>query len=191
MIGEGIKKIPAYKCDIPYDQLNSLREKFWDSRIRYKRAWKVIRECCESDADTAVILLEAAEMACVKDNLREIMILSNPENIFKVPNYCICDPVFERDYEKIKEENKDIPEEKIVVLLYYLAQNKNIKIHATNKTKAKKLKEAFAKKMDIDLNTHKIRFLFRGQELLDDNRLCYNKVENMSKIQVMVNQIGE
>ena len=45
--------------------------------------------------------------------------------------------------------------------------------------------------MDIDLNTHKIRFLFRGQELLDDNRLCYNKVENMSKIQVMVNQIGE
>ena len=191
MIGEGIKKIPAYKCDIPYDQLNSLREKFWDSRIRYKRAWKVIRECCESDADTAVILLEAAEMACVKDNLREIMILSNPDIIFKVPNYCICDPVFERDYEKIKEENKDIPEEKIVVLLYYLAQNKNIKIHATNKTKAKKLKEAFAKKMDIDLNTHKIRFLFRGQELLDDNRLCYNKVENMSKIQVMVNQTGE
>ena len=82
MIGEGIKKIPAYKCDIPYDQLNSLKEKFWDSRIRYKRAWKVIRECCESDAETAVILLEAAEMACVKDNLREVMILTNHEELF-------------------------------------------------------------------------------------------------------------
>ena len=128
-------------------------------------------------------------MACVKDNLREVMVLSNPEIVFHVPNYCICDPVFERDYEKIKEENKDIPEEKIVVLLYYLAQNKTIKIHATNKSKVIKLKEAFAKKLDIDLNTHKIRMLFRGQELLDENKLCYNKVENMSKIQVMVNEI--
>ena len=189
MIGEGIKKIPSYKCEIPYDQLNDLREKFWNSRQYYKRAWKVIRECCESDADTAVILLEAAEMACVNDSLREVMILSNPDIIFKVPNYCICDPVFERDYEKIKEENKDIEEIKIVVLLYYLAENKTIKIHATNKSKVKKLKEAFAGKMNIDLNTHKIRLLFRGQELLDDNRLCYNKIENMSKIQVMVNEI--
>ena len=24
MIGEGIKKIPAYKCTIPYDKLNKL-----------------------------------------------------------------------------------------------------------------------------------------------------------------------
>ena len=128
-------------------------------------------------------------MACVKDNLREVMILTNSDVIFKVPNFCICDPVFERDYEKIKEENKDIEEKKIVVILYYLALNKNIKIHATNKTKVIKLKEAFAKKMDIDLNTHKIRMLFRGQELLDENKLCYNKVENMSKIQVMVNEL--
>ena len=128
-------------------------------------------------------------MACVKDNLREVMILSSPDIIFKVPNYCICDPVFERDYEKLKEEDKDIAEEKIEVILYYLAMNKNIKIHATNKSKVKKLKEAFAKKMDIDLNTHKIRMLFRGQELLDENKLCYNKVENMSKIQVMVNEL--
>ena len=128
-------------------------------------------------------------MACVKDNLREVMILTNSDVIFKVPNFCICDPVFERDYEKIKEENKDIEEKKIVVILYYLALNKNIKIHATNKTKVKKLKEAFAKKMDIDLNTHKIRMLFRGQELFDENKLCYNKVENMSKIQVMVNEL--
>ena len=130
-------------------------------------------------------------MACVKDNLREVMILTNPEIVFKVPNYCICDPVFERDYEKIKEENKDIAEEIIVVLLYYLAQNKTIKIHATNKSKVIKLKEAFAKKMDFDLNKYKIRMLFRGQELLDENRLCYNKVENMSKIQVMANKIEE
>ena len=68
-------------------------------------------------------------------------------------------------------------------------ENKDININTSNKAQVKKIKEAFAQKMNIDLNTHRIRLLFRGQELLDDNLLFYNKVENMSKIQVMVNEI--
>ena len=189
MIGEGIKQIPAYKCDIPYDKLNELKEKFWNSRVKYRRVWRAIRECCESDQGTAVILLEAAEMACVHGDLREVIVLQNPDYVFKVPNYCVCDPVFERDYTQIKEKNKDIEEKNIDVIMYYLAENKNINLQVTNKTAVKKVKEEFAKKANIDLNTHRIRLLFRGQELLDDNLLCYNNVEDMSKIQVMVNEI--
>ena len=188
-IGEGIKKIPSYICNIPYDKLNQLREKFWESKKRNRRVWKAIRECCESDANTAVILLEAAEMACLNNNLRQVIELSNPDYIYKVPNFCICDPVFERDYDKIKENNKDIESVKLKINLYYLSKNKNIKLHVTNKTHVIKVKEAFAKKMEIDLTTHKIRLLFRGQELLDENPLYYNNVEDMSKIQVMVNEI--
>ena len=188
MIGEGIKQIPAYKCEIPYDKLNELKEKFWKSRVKYKRVWKAIRECCESDSETAILLLEAAEMACVHNDLREVIVLQNPDYVFKVPNYCVCDPVFERDYTKIKEDKKDTEEVEIKIILYYLAQNKNINLKVTNKTNVKKVKEDFASKMNIDLNTHKIRLLFRGQELLDDNLLCYNNVENMSKIQVMFNE---
>ena len=70
-----------------------------------------------------------------------------------------------------------------------MEQNKDIEINTTNKTSVKKIKEEFAEKMNIDLNTHKIRLLFRGQELLDENLLYYNNVEDMSKIQVMVNEI--
>ena len=124
-------------------------------------------------------------MACVSNDLRQVIVLSNPDYVYRVPNYCVCDPVFERDYDKIKEKNKDIESVKIKIILYYLAKNKNIKLHVTNKMKVKKVKEAFAKKMEIDLKTHKIRLLFRGQELLDDNPLYYNNVEEMSKIQVM------
>jgi len=187
-IGEGIKKIPAYVCTVPYDKLNELKEKFWNSKKKYRRIWRALRECCESDEGTAVMLLEAAEMACLNGDLRQVISLENPDYVFKIPNYCICDPVFERDYNEIKEKNKDIEEKKIKIILYYLAENKNINIHATNKTLVKKVKEEFAKKYGIDLKTHKVRLLFRGQELLDENLLCYNNVEDMSKIQVMVNQ---
>jgi hypothetical protein len=189
MIGEGIKQIPAYECKIAYDKLNELKEKFWKSRKHNKRIWRAIRECCESDADTAVVLLEAAELACAKSDLRQVIVLTNPDYIFKVPNYCVCDPVFERDYDKIKAKNKNIESIKIKIILYYLAKNKNVKMEATNKTHVKKIKEGFAKKMNIDLQTHKIRLLFRGQELLDDNPLYANNVQDQSKIQVMVNEI--
>ena len=128
-------------------------------------------------------------MACLHGDLREVIVVGNSNYVFRVPNFCVCDPIFERDYEKIKEKNKDIETVKIKITLYYLAKNKNVKLHVTNKTHVKKVKEAFAKKMDIDLKTHKIRLLFRGQELLDDNPLYYNNVEDMSKIQVMVNEI--
>ena len=135
---------------MPYDKLNQLREKFWNSRQKNKRVWKAIRECCESDANTAVILLEAAEMACVNNDLRQVIVLTNPDYVYKVPNYCVCDPIFERDYDQIKEKNKELESVKIKIVLYYLAKNKNIKLHVTNKTHVKKVKEAFAKKMDID-----------------------------------------
>ena len=108
MIGEGIKQIPAYICKIPYDKLNELKEKFWNSRVGYKRIWRAIRECCESDAGTAVILLEAAELACAHGDLREVIVMSNPDYVFKVPNYCVCDPVFERDYEQISRHPQGI-----------------------------------------------------------------------------------
>ena len=58
-------------------------------------------------------------MVCLYDDLREVIVIFNPEYVFKVPNYCVCDPVFERDYDTIKEKNKDI-EEKILKLYYII-----------------------------------------------------------------------
>ena len=84
-------------------------------------------------------------MAC-KNDLREIITFSNPEQVFKIPNYCVTDPVFERNYDKIKEKDKDIEEKRIKIILYYLAENRNINLNASNKTSVKKVKIEFAKK---------------------------------------------
>ena len=189
MIGEGIKQIPSYKCTIPYDKLQKLRAEFWASKTKNKSVWKVIRECCETDSDTAIILLDAAEMECIDGNLRKVILSDTPEFIYKVPNFCITDPLFERDYESLKQEFKNKKEVKIKVVCYYLEKNKNITLDVTSKTPVKTVKKMFADAIGVNFGEVKIRFLFRGQELLDDNLLCYNQVEDMSKIQVVVNQL--
>lgn len=49
MIGEGVKQIPSYKCTLPYDQLQKLRDDFWLSK-KNNRVWLVLKTCCETDA---------------------------------------------------------------------------------------------------------------------------------------------
>ena len=48
---------------------------------------------------------------------------------------------------------------------------------------AEDVKKAFAKEMGIKYDK-----LFKGQELINEHLLCYNNVENQSKIQVMVSK---
>jgi hypothetical protein len=187
-IGEGIKKIKSYKCPIPYNKLNELREKFWKSKKTNKYIWKVIRECCETDNETAAILLEAAECDC-KENLTRVFLISNPDKIFRVPNFCVTDPMFERDYENLKKIHAKDKEKNIKITCFYMMMNKNVALDVTNKNKVIDVKKMFADKMGINMDNYKIRFLFKGQELIDENLLCYNNIENESKIQVMVNKI--
>lgn len=33
MIGKGLKQIPSYKCTVPYNELNRMREDFWSSKF--------------------------------------------------------------------------------------------------------------------------------------------------------------
>lgn len=124
-------------------------------------------------------------MAC-KGDLRQVFIMSKPDLIFTVPNFCVCDPFYERDYEEYQNKADSIKEEPLNIILYYLAENKNININVTNKTSAKDLKAIFAKEMKIKQKSNVIRLLFKGQELIDDHLLYYHNLENGSKIQVMV-----
>ena len=43
-------------------------------------------------------------MVCVNGDLRQDIVLTSPDYIYKVPNYCVCAHIFERDYDKIKEK---------------------------------------------------------------------------------------
>ena len=132
-------------------------------------------------------------MTCVNGDLRKVIFNGKNECLFKVPNFCICDPLFERDYNDIKQNDEDINEKKIIIIICYIDNNKERKEkkieNITNKTMVIDLKKKFAELVNINLENNKIRFFYSGFELLDDNLLWYDKVENMAKIQCVITNI--
>ena len=53
-------------------------------------------------------------MTCVHGDLRQVIFNGKNEILFKIPNFCICDPIFERNYDDIKNKNENISEKNIV-----------------------------------------------------------------------------
>ena len=132
-------------------------------------------------------------MSCVEGDLRKVIFNGKNEYVFKIPNYCICDPIFERDYDEIKMNEENIIEKNIIIIICFRNHNNHIKEkkieNITNKTKVEEVKKIFADKVGINIDKNKIRFFYKGFELLNENLLWYDKVENMAKIQCLVTQI--
>jgi hypothetical protein len=132
-------------------------------------------------------------MSCVNGDLRQVIFNGKNDFIFKIPNFCICDPIFERDYDEIKNNDENIIQKNIIIIICY-RNDKNEMIekkidNITNKTKVLEVKNKFAELSGIDMEKNKIRFFYKGFELLDDNLLWYDQVDNMSKIQCLVTLI--
>ena len=132
-------------------------------------------------------------MSCVNGDLRQVIFNGKNDFIFKIPNFCICDPIFERDYDEIKNNDENIIQKNIIIIICY-RNDKNEMIekkidNITNKTKVLEVKNKFAELSGIDMEKNKIRFFYKGFELLDDNLLWYDHVDNMSKIQCLVTLI--
>ena len=131
-------------------------------------------------------------MSCVEGDLRKVIFNGKNEYVFKIPNYCICDPIFERDYDEIKMNEENIIEKNIIIIICFRNHNNHIKEkkieNITNKTKVEEVKKIFADKVGINIDENKIRFFYKGFELLDENLLWYDKVENMAKIQCLVSK---
>ena len=59
--------------------------------------------------------MKAAELKCIGRNLRCVSDPRNPDHVFKIPNFCIEDPVFEKDFATKKEEANKILDKSIKV----------------------------------------------------------------------------
>ena len=180
--GIGIKKMKGYKCDLPIDKLNLKRDEFWDQKNNrdnenYK-IWRVINQACVYDELRANMLLEEYGLTTKNGCINHI--IDQEGNHYHIPNYCINDPFFERQYKK----KKNVEEKKVKIKLFEPMDNINEEKSVSNTMTGKELKELFRKEHNIGDNFN-LRLFFGGMEITDDHFLYQHNLKNGFKIQVM------
>ena len=164
-IGIGIKKMKGYKCDLKINELNKLREHFWEVKTNHCNknwvVWNTIKRAVEYDESRSSLLLKEYNIKPVNGCINHLV--DSKGNYYKIPNYCINDPYFE----KIIVDENNVKEEKIKVKLYGW---KNLEIEINNKLKGKDLKNEIKMKEKIE-EDNIIKLFYKGAEIKDDDYL--------------------
>ena len=181
--GIGIKRMKGYKCNLQIDKLNLKRDEFWNKRNSHGnpnyKVWRVINQACVYDEYRANVLLEEYNLTTFNGCINHIV--DKKGNHYYVPNYCINDPYFEKEY-KIKE---DIEKKELKINLYEVANNTNSVLEVNNLITGLELKKLFCKKNDISFDDFNIRMFFSGMEISNEHFLYQYNIKNDFKIQVM------
>jgi hypothetical protein len=183
MKGYGIKEMPAYKCDLKIDELNRLREEFWSSKNKLKTKWKIIHQACIYDHINA-------EEFLIKNNMKTLqgcinMCVDNQGNIFRVPNYCINDPHFQLEL----LDNNEATGKNIEIKLFDVINQKNNKMIVSECITGEEIIEKYAEEENIDLTQNKIRLLFGGGIIKENETLFQHKVKNGFSIQICITKL--
>jgi hypothetical protein len=181
--GYGIKQMKGYKCDLKINELNKLRDEFWSSKKVLRHQWKIIHQACVYDHIKAEEYLARNEMKTVNGCINNLVDIDGNE--YKIPNYCINDPYFELELLQDDGNNK----KEINIKLIDLCNIKHISITVNENITGKELKEIYAQQNNIDLTNNKIRLLFGGGLIKDDETLYQHKVHDGFSIQVCVSSI--
>ena len=176
--GVGIKRMKGYKCDLPINKLNELREKFWTTKINEDENWRIIQQICVFDEERANLTLGRYNFEVAVDCINHI-IGSDGEHYY-VPNYCINDPYFEKTL-----SFKDEEEKKINLLLYDVSTDTTISAEFSNHDLGSKIKKVFIEKTNMNENEYKLRLFFSGMEIKDNEYIYQHKLDNNFKIQIM------
>ena len=181
--GIGIKRMKGYKCDLQIDKLNKKREEFWNAKASHGnpnyKIWRIINQACVYDEYRANVLLEEYELSTYEGCINHIVDKNNFHYI--IPNYCINDPYFEKEFQ-IKE---NVEKKTLKINLYEVAINKNLEVEVNNLMSGEDLKKLYCEKNNISFDEYNIRMFFAGNEILNNHYLYQYKIHNGYKIQVM------
>ena len=181
--GIGIKKMKGYKCNLPIDKLNEKREEFWGTRNAHNnpnyKIWRIINQACIYDEARARMLLEDYELKTYNGCINHI--IDKKGNHYIIPNYCINDPYFEREY---KIDN-NIENKNLKIKLFEPLSNINTSLNISNSVSGKELKKIYCEKIGVSIDEYNLRCFFGGQEIKDNNFLYQYNLKKGFKIQVM------
>ena len=182
-VGEGCKKTYAYICHLEPDDLEIHRKKFWTQKMNENGAsWYIISEAWHSDEPQAKAILEAAGFVLMNNTLEQIV---NPKGeMFKVPIYCINDPInYNAEFHLQQLKNKERPKETRVISVRIMNAKDGKKeiIDVENTEDAISLKQLFGVNHDWS-DTSKIRMFYMGKEL--ENDVCIDAYDINDEIYV-------
>ena len=181
--GLGIKQMFAYKCDLKIDELNKLRDEFWSSKQINKQQWKIIHQACIYDHIKAEEYLYKNNMKCKSGCINEVVDANG--YIYRIPNFCINDPYFE--LEILPQDNSH--NETINIILFDISNQKQIKLKVNEAEKGESIIQKYAKAHNINLKENKIRLLFGGGIIKENESLYQHKVKDGFSIQIVISKI--
>ena len=180
-VGIGIKRMRGYKCDLKVDELNKLRNYFWEIKTNTNNknwlVWDTIRRALSYDELRASLLLQEYEIKTADGCINHL--IDSKGNHYKIPNYCINAPYFE----KIEIYEKKVEEKMIKIKLYGW---KEFIMEISNKKLGKDLKNEIKIKEKIEDNKI-IRLFYRGMEIKDNDFLYNHGLNEYSKVNLIVN----
>ena len=186
-VGEGIKKMKAFKWNDAYDNLYKLRSEFWTSRKNDKKIWAVLKQACETDNATAISLLESIDLVPIEGCLNRVKDFVNDKE-YRIPNYCINDPVIKKVIKPI-DPNK-IESKKITINIVDMTNpNNKDSISIPSNIYCLDLKKCYMKVKKLSTEDYRIRCFFNGSEIKDDHLLAQHNLINKSNIQFLINKI--
>ena len=186
-VGTGLKRMKGYKCNLAIDELNKKREEFWNKMTNSENnknwiTWKIIRRAVIYDEVRGPLLLAEYNIKCVNGCINHL--IDDKGNHYKIPNYCINEPYFERSLneEEIKENN-------INIIFYGNFDGKlfHFDLKLSNKLSGKELKNIILKAQNLENNIN-IRLFERGIEIKDEQFLYQHKLQDESRVHLVMNR---
>lgn len=182
-IGEGIKKMKAYKSNLKIDELNSLRDDFFITRIKSQgEIWKNIRHACLIDSERSLNLITALKLKTINGCINHLK--DSKENHYVIPNFCINDPYLEKIVKEINIKNK---EENMVFLKLCNAYTQHkVDLEIDDRLTVLDMKVLYTEKAGVEGNYSSIRMFFGGIELKNENFIYQYDLKSGFMIIVMV-----
>lgn len=184
--GIGIKRMNAYQCDLKIDDLNKMRDKFWNTKINENIRWHFLRQACLYDSFKSEEYLLQHGFWLIYGCINKCT--DHTKFIYNIPNYCINDPYFEKVLVSVDEKSKY--DKKIEVILSDSNDNKTT-LRINESCTGKELKEMYLQYNNQDASLFSVRLFFGGNEIKDDHYLFQHKIKHKFRIQILICHLTE
>ena len=190
-IGEGIMRIHNYKCPLPIDKLESLRQQFWMTRNQTDNNWKILKQCIGLDIAEAEKLLEENNIICLQNSIQNTYNKLQPNYIYHLPNFIVCDPIFEKEYTNYEEVYDTIEDTNLNLKLYYVTKGITYNTKIRNKDTGFDVIHKFIKLSKIDNRLYVIRIFYGGQEIEETHCIYFHQVKDGDTLQILTTERGD